>query len=89
MRRAAAAWDALTRAWAKLEEALAWSRLPLREGDVVVEIGAAPGGAALALLQRGAEVAIGIDPARMDLRAFHGARLLPGSPGHPRRAGAH
>ncbi len=61
--------DVPSRAWAKLEEALAWSRLPLREGDVVVEIGAAPGGAALALLQRGAEV-IGIDPARMDPRVM-------------------
>jgi 23S rRNA (cytidine2498-2'-O)-methyltransferase len=71
--RIAAPDDAPSRAWSKLEEALVWSGLPLEADDVVVEIGAAPGGAAAALLQRGAEV-IGIDPARID------ARVL----GHPR-----
>lgn len=61
--------DAPSRAWTKLEEALVWSDMPLAEGDVVVEIGAAPGGAAGALLQRGATV-IGIDPARIDPRVL-------------------
>lgn len=61
--------DVPSRAYAKMEEALAWSRLPLRDGEVVVEIGAAPGGAALSLLQHGADV-IGIDPARMDERVL-------------------
>lgn len=56
--------DAPSRAYAKLEEALAWSQLPHAPGDVVVEIGASPGGAALALLRHGLDV-IGIDPGRM------------------------
>lgn len=59
--------DVPSRAYAKLEEALGWSGLPLRSGDVVVEIGSSPGGAAMALLRRGANV-IGIDPSRMDPR---------------------
>ncbi len=66
--------DVPSRAYAKMEEALHWSALPLNEGDVVVEIGSAPGGAAMALLQRGANV-IGTDPSRMDQRVldWHGA----------------
>lgn len=48
--------DAPSRAYAKLEEAVAWARLPLERGQVAVEIGAAPGGAALALARRGLEV---------------------------------
>jgi 23S rRNA (cytidine2498-2'-O)-methyltransferase len=58
-----------SRAYAKMVEALHWSALPLNEGDVVVEIGSAPGGAVMALLQRGANV-IGIDPSRMDQRVL-------------------
>ncbi len=61
--------DVPSRAYAKLEEALGWSGMPLRPGDVVVEIGSAPGGAAMSLLRRGAHV-IGIDPARMDPRVL-------------------
>jgi 23S rRNA (cytidine2498-2'-O)-methyltransferase len=61
--------DVPSRAYAKLEEALAWSRLPLIEGDTVVEIGSSPGGAAMSLLRRGAHV-IGIDPSRMDPRVL-------------------
>ena len=53
-----------SRAYRKLEEALAWSRAPLRRGDVAVEIGSAPGGASYALLRRGLEV-IGVDPGEM------------------------
>jgi 23S rRNA (cytidine2498-2'-O)-methyltransferase len=56
---------AVSRAYLKMEESLAWSRMPLREGDVWVEIGSAPGGAAQALLNHGVKV-IGIDPADMD-----------------------
>jgi 23S rRNA (cytidine2498-2'-O)-methyltransferase len=59
--------DVPSRAYAKLEEALAWSNAPLRSGDVAVEIGSAPGGAALALLRRGLDV-IAIDPANLDER---------------------
>jgi 23S rRNA (cytidine2498-2'-O)-methyltransferase len=57
--------DAVSRAYLKMEEALAWSRLPARPGDLCVEIGAAPGGSSQALLNRGLRV-IGIDPADID-----------------------
>jgi 23S rRNA (cytidine2498-2'-O)-methyltransferase len=56
---------AVSRAYAKLEEALAWSALPLAAGDECVEIGCAPGGASQALLDRGLFVT-GIDPAAVD-----------------------
>ncbi len=58
-----------SRAYHKLEEALAWSQAPIRSGDWAVEIGSAPGGASLALLERGINV-VGIDPARMDPRVM-------------------
>ena len=48
--------DAPSRAYAKIEEAIAWARLPVERGQVAVEIGAAPGGAALALARRGLDV---------------------------------
>jgi 23S rRNA (cytidine2498-2'-O)-methyltransferase len=48
--------DAPSRAYAKLEEAIAWARLPVAAGQVALEIGAAPGGAALALARRGLTV---------------------------------
>jgi 23S rRNA (cytidine2498-2'-O)-methyltransferase len=56
---------AVSRAYAKLEEALAWSDLPVEAGDECVEIGCAPGGASQALLDRGLFVT-GIDPAEVD-----------------------
>ena len=56
--------DAASRAWLKMEEALRWSRLPVRPGQRCVEIGSAPGGASQALLSRGLQVT-GIDPAEM------------------------
>lgn len=61
------------RAYRKLEEALAWSGLRLKSGASAVEIGAAPGGAALALARRGIFV-LAIDPAAMDpgVLAFEG-----------------
>jgi 23S rRNA (cytidine2498-2'-O)-methyltransferase len=49
-----------SRAFAKIEEAIAWAKLPVAAGQVALEIGAAPGGAVLALAQRGLEV-IGVD----------------------------
>ncbi|HET8696826.1 MAG TPA: SAM-dependent methyltransferase [Gammaproteobacteria bacterium] len=55
----------ISRAYLKMTEALAWSELPLRAGDRCVEIGSAPGGACLALLERGCTVT-GLDPAEMD-----------------------
>lgn len=57
--------QAPSRAWLKIEEAITLFGLPLGLGKKVLEVGAAPGGAAWALLQRGAQV-IGVDPADMD-----------------------
>ncbi|HEX6243423.1 MAG TPA: SAM-dependent methyltransferase, partial [Polyangiales bacterium] len=54
-----------SRAYAKLEESVRAFELPLWPRDVALELGAAPGGAALALLQRGVDV-IGVDPGAMD-----------------------
>jgi 23S rRNA (cytidine2498-2'-O)-methyltransferase len=52
--------DAPSRAFAKLEEAVAWRALPIMRGEVALEIGAAPGGALYALARRGVE-AWGVD----------------------------
>jgi 23S rRNA (cytidine2498-2'-O)-methyltransferase len=54
--------SAVSRAYLKMTEALAWSRLPVKEGDRCVEIGCAPGGSCQALLERDLRVT-GIDPA--------------------------
>ncbi len=59
--------EVVSRAYIKMREALAWSRLPVKRGDAVAEIGSAPGGASQALLEKGMKV-IGIDPATMDER---------------------
>ena len=48
--------DAPSRAYAKIEEAIAWAKLPVEAGQIALEIGAAPGGAALALARRGLKV---------------------------------
>jgi 23S rRNA (cytidine2498-2'-O)-methyltransferase len=56
--------SAPSRAWAKIEEAIRWSGLVPRAGECALEIGSAPGGASLALLERGLEVH-GIDPGAM------------------------
>jgi 23S rRNA (cytidine2498-2'-O)-methyltransferase len=71
--------DTPSRAFAKLEEAVLTFGLPLRAGDCALELGAAPGGAAYALLRRGVSV-WAVDPAAMDARLFDypapsGARL--------------
>ena len=52
--------DAPSRAYAKIEEAIAWAELPVERGHVALEIGAAPGGAVMALARRGIEV-FGVD----------------------------
>jgi 23S rRNA (cytidine2498-2'-O)-methyltransferase len=57
--------DSPSRAHAKIGEAIAWADLDVRAGQVVVDIGAAPGGASLALVRAGLEV-WAIDPAAMD-----------------------
>lgn len=56
-----------SRAWSKLEELLTWSSVKLVAGQHAVEIGCAPGGAIVNLLERGLHV-IGIDPGDMDPR---------------------
>lgn len=53
-----------SRAWLKLEEAVRFFGLEFGRKDIVVEVGASPGGVVLALLDRGASV-IGVDPAKM------------------------
>jgi 23S rRNA (cytidine2498-2'-O)-methyltransferase len=58
-----------SRAWAKIEEAIRWSGLTPKPGEAAVEIGSAPGGASLALLERGLHVH-GVDPGAMDPRVL-------------------
>lgn len=57
-------YEAVSRAYLKMEEALRWSKLPVKPGDHAVEIGCAPGGSCQALLRRNLLVT-GIDPAEM------------------------
>jgi 23S rRNA (cytidine2498-2'-O)-methyltransferase len=56
---------AVSRAYLKTSEALAWARLPMVKGELCAELGCAPGGSSQALLDRGLSV-LGIDPAEMD-----------------------
>ncbi len=56
--------DSPSRAWLKLEEATRFFGLEFNRNDIVVELGCAPGGVVLALLNRGVSV-IGVDPAKM------------------------
>jgi 23S rRNA (cytidine2498-2'-O)-methyltransferase len=53
-----------SRAWLKLEEAVRFFDLKFTPDDLVIEVGCAPGGVVLALLDRGVAV-IGVDPAKM------------------------
>lgn len=57
--------DSPSRAYRKIEEAIACFELPFLGGDRALELGAAPGGAAYALARRGVEV-LAVDPADMD-----------------------
>jgi 23S rRNA (cytidine2498-2'-O)-methyltransferase len=61
----------ISRAYYKVAEAIAWSEFPIRENDLAVEIGSAPGGVCGYLLERGLRVR-GVDPT-------HGSRRIPGS----------
>jgi 23S rRNA (cytidine2498-2'-O)-methyltransferase len=72
--------DSPSRAYRKIEEAIAWARPTLRAGDNAVELGSAPGGATYALLRRGVHV-WGVDPGVMDahvlsFRGPHDARCV-------------
>lgn len=61
--------EAPSRAYAKIEEAILWAGLDVRAGEVAVEIGSSPGGAAYALVRRGVTV-FGADPGAMDPRVL-------------------
>ncbi len=65
LREVAKPTEMVSRAYIKMQEALAWSALPIQSGQTCAEIGCAPGGASQCLLEHGLKV-IGIDPARMD-----------------------
>ncbi len=56
---------AVSRAWLKLDEAIATFELRLDPGQRAIELGAAPGGACQRLLEEGLDV-VGIDPAVVD-----------------------
>lgn len=71
----------ISRAYAKLGEALAWSGIRIGAGDLCAEIGAAPGGACQLLLELGARV-IAVDPAELDPRIATHPQLV-----HLRRRG--
>lgn len=57
--------DAPSRVYRKIQEAIAWSGAPLKPAQTVLDIGCAPGGGTLMLLERGLHV-VGIDPGAMD-----------------------
>ena len=59
--------DAVSRSGLKLEEAIAWIGVGPDKGDLVADLGAAPGGWSQVALQRGAQV-IAVDPAAMRIR---------------------
>ncbi len=73
---------AVSRAYLKMQEALAWSELPIRAGEKCVEIGCAPGGASQALLDHGL-IVTGIDPAAVDERVLDNPHFT-----HVRKRGA-
>ncbi len=56
---------AVSRAYLKMREALAWAQFPFEQDQQAVEIGCAPGGASQALMEQGLLVT-GIDPAEVD-----------------------
>ncbi|MFM8734248.1 MAG: SAM-dependent methyltransferase [Pirellulales bacterium] len=55
----------VSRAWLKLDEAIASFGLPLSAGERAIELGAAPGGACQRLLEAGLDV-VGVDAALVD-----------------------
>lgn len=59
--------DKVSRAWLKLDEAVAIFGIDFQPGERACEIGASPGGSCQRLLEAGLEV-VGIDPAAIDPR---------------------
>ena len=53
--------NAPSKGYSKIAEGLAWAGVKLRPGELVLEIGAAPGGGTQALLDRGA-IVVAVDP---------------------------
>jgi len=58
---------AVSRAWLKLDEAIATFGIDMRPGERAIELGAAPGGACQRLLEAGLDV-VAVDPALVDER---------------------
>jgi 23S rRNA (cytidine2498-2'-O)-methyltransferase len=59
--------DKVSRAWLKLDEAIASFRISFTAGERAIELGAAPGGACQRLLEAELDV-VGVDPALVDPR---------------------
>jgi len=59
--------EKVSRAWLKLDEAIATFAIPFMPGERACELGAAPGGSCQRLLEAGLHV-VGIDPALIDER---------------------
>jgi 23S rRNA (cytidine2498-2'-O)-methyltransferase len=57
----------VSRAWLKLDEAIATFGVPFESGQRAIELGASPGGACQRLLEAGLQV-VGVDPALVDER---------------------
>ncbi len=53
--------DAPSRAWVKMREGIAWSKIPLRPGQTVIEIGSMSSGSTRALVDLGLRV-VAVDP---------------------------
>jgi len=66
--------EAPSRAWLKLEEAIARFKPVVPQGGSALEVGCAPGGASTALLDRGFTVT-GVDPQHVDERVFRNPRF--------------
>ena len=66
--------DKVSRAWLKLDEAIAPFGLTLAAGERAIELGAAPGGACQRLLEAGLEV-VGVDAALVDERVANHPRF--------------
>jgi len=63
-----------SRAWLKIEEALARFKPSMEQARIVLEVGCAPGGATTALLGRGLQVT-GVDPQFMDEKVLSDSRF--------------
>lgn len=69
--------DIPSRAWRKVVEGLRWSRAPIKPGELVLELGAAPGGGTRAFAEAGLRV-LAVDPMPLDPKvvALPGVQVL-------------